>query len=318
MKEIRKIIEQQEIRQFFRKPGSLKDKKDKRDYKALEILAGVTVVRPSFEQGYSAIKKYWPDMPYKNQKATYSCVGQAWSYYKQILQAKDTGEKTELSAFSIYNPIAFPNKGSYVRDGGLRTVDYGVNKESTLPSPDNEEAMTAMFSFIDYVSEASYFKNRVVASVDTQDFEKIADMMFLNNGIVSGWGNHAVYFGDYGILNGKRFIKSPNSYGPGQDLYYFENMGQGGLYSIWTAIDILNMPIKGKLRLIRAKGEKVVWFLLNNRRYWVFNPVQMADGVAEGIWDGFQAVEELDPKEVYSYPKTTTSLSELWKLYISK
>jgi hypothetical protein len=78
------------------------------------------------------------------------------------------------------------------------------------------------------------------------------------------------------------------------------------------------MKETGKIRLIRAKGEKTVWFLLNGRRYWVHDPQEMADGVAEGIWSGFSAVEELSKEEVYSYPKFTTSLSELWKVYTSR
>src|SRR3990167_8317121 len=99
--------------------GCLPDPKDDRDYRALELMAGGDVPVPSFEEGYSVIRKYWPGMPYKDQTGQFSCVGQAWAYYKQILQTKDTGEKTELSAKSIYNPIAFPGKGSYIREGGL-------------------------------------------------------------------------------------------------------------------------------------------------------------------------------------------------------
>ena len=60
---IQKIIEKQEEFMFFRHPGALPDPKDSRDYKAEEILAGVEIVRPSFQEGYSVIKKVWPDMP---------------------------------------------------------------------------------------------------------------------------------------------------------------------------------------------------------------------------------------------------------------
>ena len=92
--------------------GAIKDRPDKRDYKAEEILAGVEVVRPSFAEGYSVIKNVWADMPYKDQKQTFSCVGQAVALYKQILQKLDTGEQTELSAFSLYNPVAVPFIGT--------------------------------------------------------------------------------------------------------------------------------------------------------------------------------------------------------------
>src|SRR3990167_1821550 len=154
------IIIQNQAEFLSKNRGALPDLPDARDYNALDILAGVDVPVPSFAEGYSAIKKHWPGMPFKNQGKTFSCVGQAWALYKQILQIKDTGEKTELSAFSIYNPIATPGQGSYVRDGGLRTVDYGVNKELTLPSPSDEINMTRQFDFKPYEAEATYFRNR--------------------------------------------------------------------------------------------------------------------------------------------------------------
>src|SRR3990167_373263 len=248
---INEIIKNQQ--KYLKRGGALRDKSSKKDYRAEEILAGVEIKRPSFEEGYSVIKNVWADMPVKDQGATFSCVGQAWSYYKQILQKLDTSEETELSAFSIYNPIAIPGTGSYIRDGGMRTVNYGVNKEATLRSPLDESTMTRKFDFGPYENEAAFYNNRVIAKIDTQDFNKLADMIFLNHGIVSGWGAHCVYFGEYGILNGKRFIKTPNSYGEGQDLYYFEKSGQGSLFSIWTAIDIKNfVEIPKNIELLYA------------------------------------------------------------------
>ena len=184
--------------------GALKDLPDRRDYKAEEILAGVEVKRPSFKEGYSVIKNVWADMPYKNQKQTFACVGNAIALYKQILQKLDTGEQTELSAFSLYNPVAFPGTGSYIRDVMMRTKDYGVNKESTLPSPQDEETMTRKFDFTPFIEEATFYKNRIVATISTQDFEKLADIFFLNHGFISGWGSHAVYFGEYGKVRRSR------------------------------------------------------------------------------------------------------------------
>lgn len=310
------IIKQQE--EFFpQNGGALKDKEDKRDYQAEDLLIGVDVAIPSFFEGYSAIKNNWPDMPYKNQENQFSCVGQAWSLYKQILQARDTGERTELSAKSIYNPIAKPGIGSYIRDGGMRTVNYGVNKETSVPSWGTEAQVTAPFTFTDQLTkEAHYFKNRVVASVSTQDFGTIARMIFLNDGVVSGWNSHCVYFSEYGYRDSRRYLKTPNSYGTGRDLYFFE--GQGDLYSIWTAVDVTNLKMTNKIQLVRATGETPIWFLLNGHRYWVFNPQMMADGVVEQIWDGFAGVKEISKEELYSYPKGTVPLSELWKVYISK
>ena len=224
--------------------GVIKDSPDKRDYKAEEILVGVIVKRPSFQEGYSVIKNVWADMPRTNQRTQFSCVGRSWALYKQILQKLDTGEETVLSAKSIYNPIAIPGVGSEIRKGGLRTKDYGVNKESTVPSEGTEAEITAPFDFKSYAQEAAFYKNRVIASISTQDIERLADMIFLNHGIVSGFGSHALYFDEYGILNGRKFIKSINSYGDNTDIYWFEGNVQGPLFNIWTAIDLDNPDIK--------------------------------------------------------------------------
>ena len=157
--------------------GCLPDISDPRDYNALELMGDLGEA-PSFREGYSIRRKYWPDMPYKNQGTTFSCVGQAWAYYKQILQFKDTGEKAELSAKSIYNPIAFPGKGSYIREGGLRTVEYGVNKESSVPSDKDEDSMTASFNFEPFKEEAAFYKNRITDTVNTQDFGLLSKIIY--------------------------------------------------------------------------------------------------------------------------------------------
>jgi|SRR3990167_768658 len=292
--------------------GCLPDKRDGRDYNALELMGDISVVKiPSFQEGYSLRRAYWPDMPYTNQGGTFACVAHAWTQYKELLQLKDTNEKTILSPKSIYNAIAIPGKGSYIRDGGMRTVNYGVNKEISVPTDSNELLITESFNFTpELIQEAAFYKNRIVASVDTQNFDILAKLIVMNDGIVSGWGSHAVWFDEYGVQNGKRYLKTPNSYGPGQDLYYFED-GPEKLFSIWTAVDVKNMkPKTDKLRLIRAKGEKTVWFLLNGKRYHVLNPGMMNDGLAEGIWGGFAEVEELSPEEVQMYLLIRIPLSD--------
>ena len=265
-KEIKKIIASQKLPE---NGGVLRDKKSHKDYSALEILAGVAIKRPSFQEGYSVIKKYWFNMPRTHQKKQFSCVGRAWALYKQVLQKIDTGEETVLSSKSIYNPIAIPGVGSEVRRGGLRTVDYGVNKESSVPSDGTEAEVTASFNFEPYKNEAAFYKNRVVASINTQDLEKLADMIFLNHGIVSGFGSHALYFDEYGMLSDRKFIKSVNSYGDNADIYWFEGNVQGPLFSIWTAIDIKNyidVPYSDELLFANLKygdSGKEVGKLLN-------------------------------------------------------
>lgn len=240
-------ILQKQARFLLHEGGVLPDPEDHRDFDAEELMGSNLNIEVNWSKGFSALE-VWPDMPNKDQKSTYSCVGQAWSNYKQILQAKDTGEKTLLSPKSIYNPIAFPFKGSYVRSGGLQTVNVGVAKESSVPSDDTEEKITAPCNLSPFKDEMAYFKNLTIASVNTQNFDTLAKMILLNNGLVSGWGAHCQYFKDFGVMGGSRFLKTHNSYGLGSDMYYFEDF-HDPLFSCWTAVDVKNIEKNPRLKL---------------------------------------------------------------------
>ncbi len=231
------IIKNQD--KYLKRGGILPDEPDDRDYDA-EVLMGSNLdITIDWDKGYDVVEKVWPGMPNQNQEGQFSCVGRAWAHYKQILQAQDTGEKTILSSKSIYNPIAYPYTGSTLKDGGMRTVNYGVNKESSVPSNGSEAEITARFNFTPYASEAIFYKNRSVASVKSQNFDTLAKMIVLNSGFVSGWGVHAQFFRAFGKLNGRKFLLTHNSYDTGSNTYYFE--GQDPLFSIWTAIDEKNI-----------------------------------------------------------------------------
>ena len=231
-----------ELKQYI--GGIIPDDVDLRDYDAETLMGSNLNIPIDWDKGYDVIASTWPDMPNQNQFGQFSCVGRSWAHYKQIIQVKDTGEKTILSAKSIYNPIAVPGVGSRLRDGGMRTVNYGVNKESTVSSDGTEQEITASFDFKPYATEANFYKNRSIASVYTQSFDTLAKMIVLNDGFVSGWGTHAQYFKAFGKLNGKKFLKTHNSYGSGSDIYYFE--GIEPLFSIWTAIDEKNIEANSK------------------------------------------------------------------------
>ena len=315
---IQTIINEQ--RRFIGK-GCLPDLEDKHDYKAEEILGAIKVERPSFIEGYSVKAKYWSDMSYKNQDKSFGCVQNSWAYYKQLLDKKETGESVELSAKSL-GATLMPGKGSYIRDTGMFTIKRGVNRELRVPSNRADGSCDDAFikDFVDTIDlqiEAGIYKNRTIATVSTMDFDKLADMMFLNDGIISGWNNHAVWFESYGIKDGHRYIHTPNSYGPYSDLYYFEGMTDL-LYSAWTAIDQKNMPEARKLRLVRGVGEKNVYFILNGKRYLVLNPSMMTDGLVEGMWGGFGEVEELHLLDLQSFPLVRIPWSDIVKQWLAK
>lgn len=299
--------------------GALKDKQDHRDYSAEELMGAAPSDVPTFAQGYDALN-VWPDMPNKNQGGTFSCVGQSWAHYKQVLQFLDTGEKVELSAKSIYNPIAIPGVGTYIRAGGLRTVEYGVNTEADVPSEKIESVITKKFDFSKVSEKALYYRNATIATVNTQDFDVLARMIYQNSGVVAGWDGHCMYFKGYGIMQGKRYLKTHNSYGPGSDLYYIEGVNDSPLYSAWTAVDERNMPnVPGKyVRLVRAIGGTNVYQILNGKRYLVWSPAMMQDGVGEGLWEGFKAVEEIHEIDLRRIPLVKMSFGDFLKNQLDK
>lgn len=72
----------------------------------------------------------------KNQGGNYSCSGQSGSYFLQsqrLLQGLTDGE---LSAKSIYAPIAYPGGGTMVNDLLQQICTSGANLEASVPSYD--------------------------------------------------------------------------------------------------------------------------------------------------------------------------------------
>lgn len=238
--DVKEIIKRQNDFHAVTNGGVIPDEEDLRDYQAEKLMGSNLDVPIDWVVGYDATADVWPGMPNQNQENQFSCVGRGVVGYKQVRQAADTGEHTILSAKSVYNPIATPHVGSYVRSGMLRPVNYGINKESTVPSGGTEDEITAKFDFTPFADEASYFKDSTVASVTSQDFETLARMIKVNRGFVSGWSTHCQFFKIFGTLEGKRFLKTHGSYGLGSDMYYFEGE-EDPLFSCWTAVDVKNI-----------------------------------------------------------------------------
>lgn len=264
--------------------GVIKDEVDLRDFKAEELMGSALDIPVDWDKGYDALADCWPDMPNQNQESQFSCVGRACSAYKQVLQCKDTGEKTLLSAKSVYNPIAIPHTGTYVRSGMVRTVNYGVNKEATVPSNGTEDQVCAKFDFAPFASEADFYKNLTVAAVDTQNFDTLAKMILLNHGFVSGWETHCQYVKGFGKLNGRRYLKTHGSYGPNSDMYHFEG-DPSPLFSAWTAIDVKNLaPVldNGLLNHDVVFGQTGADVLLARR---LLQKVGWTNNVASNVYD---------------------------------
>ena len=110
-----------------RNSGCLRDRVDLRDYKVEDIMI-FGAEAPDFTRGYDVEQKYGV-LKYENQMVSFSCVGQAWAYYAEMLNLIETGEFTNLSARDVYSQIAIYGVGAYLRDGGKILTRKGITEE---------------------------------------------------------------------------------------------------------------------------------------------------------------------------------------------
>lgn len=234
--------------------GALEDIPSKKDYDAEPIMGATpSPDMPSFEEGFDLEEKYTELKQEDQGPKSWQCVGEANSYYAELLNFIETGKYINLSSKGVYSRIFIYGVGAYLRDGAKVLVNYGVPEESLVPSykPDgttdeNWVTDTSWQSKEHILKNARKYSAKSYAKYRGQDFDFLARMIFENNGFVSGSKTHATYFKGYGIENGKRYINSKNSYGDRGDLKYFEG-DPNPLFSIWTLIDEKNVIESGAL-----------------------------------------------------------------------
>ena len=251
------------------KTGALPDPKDDRDY-MFEALGSAPLTDEEWAVGFDIEKVAGFTIPVKNQFISYSCVGQAKSYYWALLQGIARGSYKEISAKSIYALIALGNnQGAFLRDGSKTIKEVGALWEHLLKSyksdgTTDEAHMTDKSWFNDDMREImallrAYDYYRVTdfsidgfAKAIRDGYGMVAGVTGTNNGSWTSaypipptlstpqnqlWG-HALYFGKFRIKNGKKEVGCLNSWG---------NIGENGWQ--WLTED---------------------WFKDNGR--WVFNP----------------------------------------------
>ena len=212
--------------------GAKPSPKDKRDFK-YSRLAGAFVI--DWEKGYDIEKELNIKLPTKDQGQSFSCGGQAWSYYGDVLTALKIGDR---SAKFIYSQTAAPGGGSTGRDNSSLVKNKGWASEMILTSyidgkPPTEAFMTDKTGINDTVLlNAAQTKAVSYALVNT-DIDSIAQAIILNKGCVIGitgenngtwlssepkvtktgtWA-HWLYAGKLRMKDGRRQIGVKNSWG---------------------------------------------------------------------------------------------------------
>ncbi len=224
-------------------PGGIIDRVDNRDFQ-LEEVAGVSAPF-NWNTGYDieqelaiSLNKSGFKLTVKDQGNSFSCGGQAWSYYAEVLEAIVTKTYEPRSAKYLYSQTCVPNGGSRGRDNADVFVNQGISREGVLTS--YEAGLPPSESFMqrsgDITESARADAKLTRASVYAQtgiDIEAVATAIKNNHGVILGvigqnngtWNsefpksptigqwNHWVYAGKAKMINGVKHIGILNSWG---------------------------------------------------------------------------------------------------------
>lgn len=217
-----------------RNPGGIQDTHDVRDFQFSDIARSSTPF--DWSVGFD-IESTVGIIPTKDQGASSSCGGQAWSYYDAVLEALATKSYETRSAKFIYSQTAVPGGGSAGRPNCNVCIDQGVPRESLCLSyengnPPSEEFMTRGDITDEARQDAKKSRTKSYSNV-ASDIDLFAQAIRDNGGLVLGlygenngtwesafpkppvgankWG-HWLYAGKAKVINGRKFIGIKNSW----------------------------------------------------------------------------------------------------------
>lgn len=243
--------------------GAIIDKPDDRDWKFSDLAGSLTPF--NWDQAYDSELVIERKLIVKNQYKSYSCGGQAWSYY---MEAQDTIEVGPKSAKFIYAQTNVSPGGSEGRTNSELCRTKGVASETTCSSylPDGSATEAFMTNKADLTPEAyaDALKNREKSYLAVNvDIDTVAQAIENGKGVVLGvtgqnngtwltefpvqpqgntnlW-NHWLYAGKAKLINGKKYIGVLNSWGTsagdnGWQWLSEEYFKSGMIWACWTMV----------------------------------------------------------------------------------
>lgn len=257
--------------------GGLVSKPQIRNYR-LEALAGA-VVLPKVFSVRDKIGKI------KHQNGSSSCSSQATSYYTEVLNFIETGQKVQLSPKFLYAFVGHRNEGSYVKDNMARVCNYGIATEQDTPSymngsPPTEDFMLRKEDITQTAKDnAMTYWAKNYLTWDNSKIDLYKQAIYQGQGCVAVcWGNnylwqgkngiiqlpdnpsqmtwlHAVYFTGYD--DNKKYFEFVNSWGDtwgdkGFGYLPYEYVTKGYVYNPHTLIDLPNQQFSIMQKLISA------------------------------------------------------------------
>lgn len=212
--------------------GALEDSYDIRDYQ----YAGSSPF--DCQAGFNVLDVVGNDLVTKDQNGSYSCGGQAWAYYGEVLETVATGTYEPRSARWIYSQTFVEGGGSSGRNNSDVVTKQGWALEKHALSYDNgkppREAFMRLKPFLSPEAKESMEVSKALSYLQVRgDIDVVAQAIRDNYGCVitlAGQDNgtwrsefpkppnnkdwfHHLYCGKAKMIGGKKYIAVKNSWG---------------------------------------------------------------------------------------------------------
>lgn len=314
--------------------GVVRDIPDNRNLR-FEDVAGAAEA-PSWEEGFDLEAVYGP-LTIKHQGPSYSCVGQAFSSYAEMLNRIEESKTVSLSARSIYSKIYLPQGGSRIADAAKVVKAQGVSTEELCPSYPNNETDFYVLPTVEAEAVAATYKAKSYATVAPL-VEEVRRAIFQSHGVVAAfvgsyrsWHEdprkgvihpptgldkvfaHCMYLVGYKMIDGVKMVIAKDSYGPtsgdnGRKYIpweeYFNADYQGGncMFNLWTLVDLPN-TYKSPFMFNLVKGPKEDIFAVKSGiKFHITNMTTFNEGLKIGLWADLLQVNTLTQAELDAIP----------------
>lgn len=320
--------------------GVTKDIPDNRNLRFEDAVGAVEA--PTWEEGYDLEEKYGP-LTMKDQGHSLSCVGQAFSYYAEMLNKIEENRDVPLSARYIYSQIHLPEGTSRIADAAKIVTSQGVAPEEVCPSYPNDEESFYVLPTDEAKEMAATFKAKSYATVAPL-VDEVRKAIFNNHGVVTAitgsyrsWHsdprkgvihppasldvgfNHCMYLIGYKLIDGVKMVIAKDSYGPysgdngrkyipWEEYFNADYRGDNCLFNLWTLVDL---PNKYKspfmFNLIKGTGPNI-YAVKNGTKSLIINETSFKQGNELGLWADISQVNTVTDDVLEGFPEVKSIL----------